>query len=62
MKIKIQTLDNDIIKLDEPDWVVRRIPIVGEQVKLQIGEKDYKFNVSNIIWDFILGEVIIEVS
>ena len=58
MKIKIQTLDGFI----ELGYHIPRIPIVGEQVRIRVNKTPYKFDVTNVIWDFIEGEVVIEVN
>ena len=59
MKITIHT-GKDLV--DVPNMGVLRIPIVGEQVKVMIDGKPYRFDVSNVVWDYIEDEVIIEVT
>ena len=60
MKIKIHIGEDIIDVSSQIGFALSRFPIVGEQIRVNVNDKPYQFDVANVSWDFIEDEVVIE--
>jgi len=62
MRVKIN-IGEEVIDLGPYSReIMPRIPIAGEQIRINITDKPYEFDVAGIFWDYVEGSVIIETN